>query len=166
MALTDAELTTQVNTLATATDSNPKMVFKKGSLNKGLNPEFFGSGNSTKIVTAMNTLYEIANGASATANNVFNQVDGVLGASGSEGSARVETMKEQLGAESLVAAVLVLSDKINNLPEGGGSGGGLTVTILDEPTTDEDDGEETVTCEHVYADGKCTLCGEDEPTEP
>ena len=167
MALTETELQTQLNTLTSPTSNNPSMTFKKSeTTNKGLNPDFFGSGSSTKIVNALNTLYQQAQSAGSTANNVFTQVNDLLDAASTEGAAKIEEMRQLIGEHTLVGAVLALSNKIDNLPEGGGSGGGLTVTILDEPTTGEDDGEETVTCEHVYADGKCTLCGEDEPTVP
>lgn len=56
MALTEEQILQQINVLTQKTSDNPEMVYKtSGTLNKGLNPNYF-SGTNTKIVNAINKL--------------------------------------------------------------------------------------------------------------
>ncbi len=58
MAMTDEELKLQLDILTSKTSDNPDMVYRaNGTLNKGLNPQYF-TGNNTKIVNAINYLAE------------------------------------------------------------------------------------------------------------
>lgn len=80
MAMTDEELLLQMNILATKTDSstNPNMVYKTTAiLNKGLDPKYF-TGQSTKIVNAINDLAKKNENAEATANSVATKINELL----------------------------------------------------------------------------------------
>ena len=66
MALSEDQIRQQINVLTQKTSENTEMVYKANAiLNKALNPEFF-SGNSTKIVNAINEL-ALANSANEEA---------------------------------------------------------------------------------------------------
>jgi hypothetical protein len=78
LAMTDEELMLQMNILASKTDSNPNMPYKaNATLNKGLNPTYF-TGQSTKIVNAINDLASKANNSTLVAQNVADKVNEIL----------------------------------------------------------------------------------------
>lgn len=80
MALTEEQLKLQMEILASKTDSttNPNMVYKtNATLNKGLNPDYF-TGNSTKIVNAINDLAAKANQSITNAQLVADKVNNML----------------------------------------------------------------------------------------
>ena len=78
MAMTDEELRLQMNILTSKIEDNPNMPYKaNGSLNKGLNPEFF-TGNNTKIVNAINWLAENSVKVSELSEAVADKVNEVL----------------------------------------------------------------------------------------
>lgn len=76
MALTiDEILDLQAKILSARTDSetNPNMKYNSiASRNKALNPDYF-TGNNTKMVNAINYLYEKAEVAESTAKNAVNK---------------------------------------------------------------------------------------------
>ena len=78
MALTEEELLLQMNILATKTSDNPNMVYKSNAtLNKGLNPDYF-SGNSTKLVNAINSLAAGAQVTETVSKDVAAQLNTIL----------------------------------------------------------------------------------------
>ena len=165
MALTAEQKTIQSNTLTSAIDDNENMKYKaNAAMNKGVNSEYFGTGNSTKPVNILNALYKKAEGAEQTATSVYNTFAGViLDTSSGDGAAKFEEMKSATGQNTLIESVTAMSKDIKDLKENGGAGttsSGLTITVLEEPTD-----EEVITCEHTYVDGVCTICGETEPTD-
>lgn len=103
MALTDEELKLQLNILANRTDQNSSMVFKGNAiLNKGLNPDFF-SGQSTKIVNALNDLAAKADQAIATANAAAAKINSmVLDNDDSEKQIIWQELQELMGQGTLV----------------------------------------------------------------
>lgn len=103
MALTDEELQLQLNILANRTDQNSSMVFKANAiLNKGLNPDFF-TGQSTKIVNALNDLAAKADQAIATANAAAAKINSmVLDNDDSEKQIVWQELQELMGQGTLV----------------------------------------------------------------
>ena len=78
MAMSEEELKRQLDILTTKTSENPDMVYRaNGSLNKGLNPDYF-TGNNTKIVNAINWLAENNVQTSQLAEIVANKVNEIL----------------------------------------------------------------------------------------
>ena len=166
MALNADEKLVQSKVLAESTSDNENMTFAKSTRNnKGLNPDFFGTGPATRIVNVLNALYQKADGADATATNVYNTFAGVLlDTSSTEGAEKLEEMKEATGQPTVVESVISMANDISQLKEnggggeGGGSAGGITAIILEEPVEEE----EPIVCEHNYVEGVCVLCGESE----
>jgi hypothetical protein len=106
LAMTDDELMLQMNILASKTESNPNMPYKSNAtLNKGLNPEFF-TGNSTKIVNAINDLASKANNAMEVSQNVANKVNEILlDTSMSDNIAIWENVKDLMGKETIIEGI-------------------------------------------------------------
>lgn len=103
MAMTDEELLLQLNILASKTSDNSNMVFKaNATLNKGLNPEYF-SGNSSKIVNAINNLAADAAKTNTTAQNVADKVNEILLDISSEENQQVwENLKTAMGQPTII----------------------------------------------------------------
>ena len=164
MALTDEEKLVQSKVLSESTSDNENMNFTSSARsNKALNPNFFSSGPDSKIVNAMNALYQLASGADSTATNIYNSfAEVLLDANSTEGTEKFEQMKEATGQPTVVESVTAMAKDISQLKEGGGgegggSAGGITAIILEEPVE-----EEPIVCEHNYVEGVCVLCGEPE----
>lgn len=78
MALTPEEMLVQSNVLVEPTENNPNMPYKANiRLNKGLNPEAF-SGNNSKIVNAINSLYTLISETKSSALSLNDKVNGVI----------------------------------------------------------------------------------------
>ena len=78
MALSTEELVEQMEILTSRTSSNSNMQYKNNAtLNKGLNPSYF-SGNSTKIVNAINNLAETNSINSSTVSKIANKFNSLL----------------------------------------------------------------------------------------
>lgn len=103
MALTDEELKLQLDILANRTDQNSSMVFKANAiLNKGLNPDFF-TGQSTKIVNALNDLAAKADQAIDTANATAAKINSmILDSDDSEKQIIWQELQELMGQGTLV----------------------------------------------------------------
>ena len=121
MAMTDEELTLQMNILASKISDNSNMVYKtNATLNKGLNPEFF-SGNYTKIVNALNQLAADVNTANTNAYQVADKVNEILlDTSNFENQAIWEQLKTAMGQPTIIQGLIDLyagkqSDKILGL---------------------------------------------------
>lgn len=103
MAMTDEELRLQLEILASKTESNPNMVYKtNAALNKALNPSFF-TGNSTKIVNAINDLAIKSDQAIVTSQTVAQKVNNILLDVDTTDNAVIwETVKELMGKETII----------------------------------------------------------------
>lgn len=103
MAMTDEELLLQLNILTSKTSDNPNMVYKtNGTLNKGLNPEFF-SGNNSKIVNAINNLALEAEKTNTSAQDVANKVNEILlNTSTEENKIIWEDLKTAMGQPTII----------------------------------------------------------------
>lgn len=104
--MTDEELMLQMNILTSKTESNPNMSYKaNATLNKGLNPEYF-TGNSTKIVNAINDLAAKANNAIETSQNVANKVNEILlDTSTSDNAAIWDNVKDLMGKDTIIEGI-------------------------------------------------------------
>jgi hypothetical protein len=116
MSLTPEEkLRVQANTLTTETNKNPEMEYNKiPALNTGLDPKFF-FGSRTKIVNAINTAMDRAESArqyGADLYKKFNKI--ILDTSSSYGQNKFLEMIEKTEQETLVEAIIALSDRIDN----------------------------------------------------
>lgn len=109
MAMTDEELLLQMNILASKTDesTNPNMVYKTNkTLNKGLNPDYF-SGNSTKIVNALNELFEKDNSVSELAVNVGRVLNNIItDVTSTEGAAKWAELQEKMGQPTIMDGLI------------------------------------------------------------
>lgn len=121
MAMTEEELLLQMNILASKISDNPNMVFKVNkTLNKGLNPEYY-SGNDTKIVNILNSLFEADTKTTEVADSTAKKVNDVVGDTNTTtGAAQFEKLQglmEQLtiieGLSDLFEAKLI--DKVLGL---------------------------------------------------
>ena len=109
MALTEEQILQQINVLTTKTSENTSMVYKtNATLNKGLNPEFF-SGNSTKIVNALNDLANKNKINEATTLSVASKVNGILlDIDDTNGSAAWAEAKELMGKNTIIEGIISL----------------------------------------------------------
>ena len=119
--MTDEELMLQMNILASKTDSNPNMPYKaNATLNKGLNPTYF-TGQSTKIVNAINDLASKVNNSTIVAQNVADKVNEILLDITTTDNAPIwENVKDLMGAETIIEGIEKILqgqqvDKILNL---------------------------------------------------
>lgn len=72
------KLQAKILSARTDTSTNPNMKYSKiASKNTGLNPDYF-SGNDTKIVNALNTLYKKAEDASDTAKKTKDKINEII----------------------------------------------------------------------------------------
>ena len=103
MALTEEELKMQLNVLTNRTDQNPDMVFKTTALlNKGLNPELF-SGNSTKIVNALNDLAGSSSKVTDSVQDLANKMNEILMDTSLESKAHIwENLKSIMGKDTII----------------------------------------------------------------
>lgn len=103
MAMTEEELLLQMNILVNKISDNPNMVFKANkTLNKGLNPEYY-SGNDSKIVNILNSLFEKNQQISDASTNVTNKVNDLLGDSSSTlGVANWEKLQGLMGQATII----------------------------------------------------------------
>lgn len=112
MAMTDEELLLQMNILVNKISDNPNMVFKTNkTLNKGLNPEYY-SGNDSKIVNILNSLFEKSQQVDIIASNVTNKVNELVGDSSSTlGAANWEKLQGLMEQPTII-------EGLNDLFEG------------------------------------------------
>ena len=104
--MTDEELMLQMNILASKTDSNPNMPYKaNATLNKGLNPTYF-TGQSTKIVNAINDLASKVNNSTIVAQNVADKVNEILLDITTTDNAPIwENVKDLMGVETIIEGI-------------------------------------------------------------
>lgn len=104
--MTDEELKLQMNILASKTDSNPNMPYKaNATLNKGLNPTYF-TGQSTKIVNAINDLASKVNNSTMVAQNVADKVNEILLDITTTDNAPIwENVKELMGKDTIIEGI-------------------------------------------------------------
>jgi hypothetical protein len=109
MALTEEQILQQINVLTTKTSENTSMVYKtNATLNKGLNPSYF-SGNSTKIVNALNDLANKNSINEATTLRVASKVNEILlDIDDSYGSAEWAEAKELMGKNTIIEGIISL----------------------------------------------------------
>ena len=102
----DEELMLQMNILASKTDSNPNMPYKaNATLNKGLNPTYF-TGQSTKIVNAINDLASKVNNSTIVAQNVADKVNEILLDITTTDNAPIwENVKDLMGVETIIEGI-------------------------------------------------------------
>jgi hypothetical protein len=125
VALSEDQIRQQINVLAQKTSENTEMVYKaNATLNKALNPEFF-SGNSTKIVNAINQL-ALANSANEEALvSIANKVNELLLDTNNDANKAMWEETKELG-RILKQSIL---DKIKTKKQNGG-----TLTTLQKDT--------------------------------
>lgn len=104
--MTDEELMLQMNILASKTDSNPNMPYKANvTLNKGLNPAYF-TGQSTKIVNAINDLASKVNNSTIVAQNVADKVNEILLDITTTDNAPIwANVKELMGKDTIIEGI-------------------------------------------------------------
>ena len=103
MAMTEEELLLQMNILVNKISDNPNMVFKANkTLNKGLNPEYY-SGNDSKIVNILNSLFEKNQQVDIVSTNVTNKVNDLIGDSTTTlGAANWEKLQGLMGQATII----------------------------------------------------------------
>lgn len=103
MAMTEEELLLQMNILVNKISDNPNMVFKANkTLNKGLNPEYY-SGNDSKIVNILNSLFEKNQQINDVSTDVTNKVNNLIGDSSSAiGAANWEKLQGLMGQATII----------------------------------------------------------------
>ena len=111
MAMTDEELLLQMNILSSKISDNPNMTYKASKLlNKGLNPEYY-SGNDTKVVNILNSIYEKLNEISNTALSAVNKVNEiVVDTSSTDGAEAWGRLQQIMGKDSIVQGLLDMYD--------------------------------------------------------
>ena len=104
--MTDEELILQMNILTSKTESNSNMPYKSNAtLNKGLNPEHF-TGNSTKIVNAINDLAANIGNVVTVSQNVANKVNEILlDTSTTDNAAIWENVKDLMGKNTIIEGI-------------------------------------------------------------
>lgn len=104
--MTDEELMLQMNILASRTDSNSNMPYKaNATLNKGLNPAYF-TGQSTKIVNAINDLASKVNNSTIVAQNVADKVNEILLDITTTDNAPIwANVKELMGKDTIIEGI-------------------------------------------------------------
>lgn len=109
MALTEEQIKQQINVLTTKTSENTSMTFKTNAvLNKGLNPSYF-SGNSTKIVNALNDLATKNLANETTTLNVAAKLNELLSdTSSTDGAALWAEAKELMGKNTIIEGIISL----------------------------------------------------------
>lgn len=109
MALTEEQILQQINVLTTKTSENTSMTFKTNAvLNKGLNPSYF-SGNSTKIVNALNELATKNLANETTTLNVAAKLNELLSdTSSTDGAALWAEAKELMGKNTIIEGMISL----------------------------------------------------------
>lgn len=119
--------TVQYYVLTDKISSNSDMVFTSSSFsNKGLNPAYF-SGNKTKIVNILNSLYEDIKKSTETAESIYTKFNPiVLDTDDPANAAILEAMRKATGKQTLIESILALAK---------GEVGGLAVL---NPTDAED----------------------------
>lgn len=107
--------------------TNDKLVYKSNAvLNKGLNPDYF-SGNNTKLVNILNSLYKDTNYLKNTVTGVYAKFNPIiLNTDNPDNVAILEAMRKATGKDTLIESVLALAK---------GEVGGLAVL---NPTDTED----------------------------
>ena len=164
MALTDEQILQQINVLTKKTSENPDMTYRtNASLNKGLNPEYF-TGNSTKIVNAINDLAAANDTTKTLANDVSNKVNSILLDTDLYDNALIwDETKELMGKDTIIEGINAIlkgdfQNKILNFTIDD-AGKVLTVGIDDEgkPTTVAQTIESIVNVENLqYSNNKET----------
>ena len=106
MALTEEQILQQINVLTTKTSENTSMAYKaNATLNKGLNPDYF-SGNSTKIVNAINLLAEKNAANDTVTKDVSDKVNEILLDIGTgDGAAKWAETKELMGQNTIIEGI-------------------------------------------------------------
>lgn len=106
MALTEEQILQQINVLTTKTSENTSMAYKtNGTLNKGLNPDYF-SGNNSKIVNAINLLAEKNAANDSTAKAVAAKVNEVLlDTTSNDGAVIWAETKELMGQATIIEGI-------------------------------------------------------------
>ena len=119
--------TVQYYVLTDKISLNSDMVFTSSSFsNKGLNPAYF-SGNKTKIVNILNSLYEDIKKSTETAESIYTKFNPiVLDTDDPANAAILEAMRKATGKQTLIESILALAK---------GEVGGLAVL---NPTDAED----------------------------
>lgn len=109
MALTDEQIQQQINVLTTKTSENTSMVYKtNATLNKGLNPAYF-SGNSTKIVNALNDLANKNSINEASTLRVADKLNEILlDIDSTDGSAAWTEAKQLMGKNTIIEGMISL----------------------------------------------------------
>ena len=107
------ELYLQSKILSTDTANNPDMQFSKiPLLNKGLNPKLF-SGTMTRIVNAINLAMDRAESARQYGSDLYKKFNKIiLDTSSSYGRNKLNEMIEKTNQNTLIEAIISLSDKI------------------------------------------------------
>lgn len=107
--------------------TNDKLTYKSNiMLNKGLNPAYF-SGNNTKLVNILNSLYKDTNYLKNTVTGVYSKFNPIiLNTDNPDNIAILEAMRKATGKDTLIESVLALAK---------GEVGGLAVL---NPTDAED----------------------------
>lgn len=107
--------------------TNSKLYYRKNAAaNKGLSPEYY-TGNNTKLVNILNTLFENIQIANTSVNGVYSKLDPIiLDISLPSNKPILEAMRKATGKDTLVESVLALAK---------GEIGGLAVL---NPTDAED----------------------------
>jgi hypothetical protein len=126
MAMTDEELLLQMNILVSKISDNPNMVFKTNkTLNKGLNPEYY-SGNDSKIVNILNSLFEKNQQIDIIANNVADKINTLIGDSSSAlGAANWEKLQGLMEQATII-------EGLNDLFEGKSINKILNINVADK----------------------------------
>ena len=104
MALSAEELKAlQAEILATRTDKNPLMIFKKNAtINKGLNPDYF-TGQYTKTVNALNKLADEASKSSKATSDFMDKINTIMLDVSNEDNKRVfENVQQLMGAPTII----------------------------------------------------------------
>jgi hypothetical protein len=116
--MTDEELMLQLEILTSKTESNPNMVYKaNAALNKALNPSFF-SGNTTKIVNAINDLAVKTDQSIVTAKAVAQKVNDILlDVDTADNAAIWENVKELMGKETIIEGIeeILKGNRVDNI---------------------------------------------------
>ena len=123
----DDKKTVQYYVLTDKISSNSDMIFASSLFaNKGLNPAYF-SGNKTKIVNILNSLYEDITKSIETAASIYARYNPIiLDTKDPNNAAILEAMRKATGKQTLIESVLALAK---------GEVGGLAVL---NPTDAED----------------------------
>lgn len=110
--LTDAQV---ANILAGNTDINKSMTYNSvTSRNRALNPTYFGTGASTRIVNAINTCYRQSETSNANVQNIYSIFGNIILDTTIPANAQIwEDCKQATGKNSLIEAVLDMAQQLD-----------------------------------------------------